>query len=271
MSVFGGDDRILLEEIVESTEQPEVELCGWVFPSNSLYEKKKIYIYMRDNDVHVPPIYRCIYIHAHTYIHILCPRWYGAVIWPALVTIGTRTRAGGRGLLALSKENRGRSRLSASTCLRERKRSCRRGIVGRRRLCRHWTAGESEPQLLKPAGRPAPDVRRWRLADVCVRASSWREPRRKRRGSPKVRFPLETQGRVAPRRATPDRHSGESSPRFSLRLRLYAFTPNKHGARACELAATRGGRLFSLARACDISSITARSRVRTSAFHSYVM
>ena len=30
MSVFGGDDRILLEEIVESTEQPEVELCGSV-------------------------------------------------------------------------------------------------------------------------------------------------------------------------------------------------------------------------------------------------
>lgn len=31
MSVFGGDDRILLEEIVESTEQSEIELCGWVF------------------------------------------------------------------------------------------------------------------------------------------------------------------------------------------------------------------------------------------------
>ncbi|XP_072754881.1 uncharacterized protein Crp [Anoplolepis gracilipes] len=30
MSVFGGDDRILLEEIVESTEQPEIELCGSV-------------------------------------------------------------------------------------------------------------------------------------------------------------------------------------------------------------------------------------------------
>ncbi|XP_014477375.1 PREDICTED: helix-loop-helix protein 11 isoform X3 [Dinoponera quadriceps] len=28
MSVFGGDDRILLEEIVEVTEQPEAELCG---------------------------------------------------------------------------------------------------------------------------------------------------------------------------------------------------------------------------------------------------
>ncbi|KAH0955335.1 hypothetical protein HN011_003934, partial [Eciton burchellii] len=30
MSVFGGDDRILLEEIVEATEQPETELCGSV-------------------------------------------------------------------------------------------------------------------------------------------------------------------------------------------------------------------------------------------------
>ncbi|XP_014477374.1 PREDICTED: helix-loop-helix protein 11 isoform X2 [Dinoponera quadriceps] len=30
MSVFGGDDRILLEEIVEVTEQPEAELCGSV-------------------------------------------------------------------------------------------------------------------------------------------------------------------------------------------------------------------------------------------------
>ncbi|EZA61966.1 Transcription factor AP-4 [Ooceraea biroi] len=30
MSVFGGDDRILLEEIVEATEQSEAELCGSV-------------------------------------------------------------------------------------------------------------------------------------------------------------------------------------------------------------------------------------------------
>lgn len=233
-----------------------------------LFTYTYIYIYARIM-MYMYRLYIDVYIHTRIPIYIYSIRvWCGAVmhvIWSALVLIvGTRTRAGGPRFIGSLKRVSWPESLIDSTCLRERKRSCRRGIVGRRHLCRHRTARRERATAVeagRPAGRRPISAGGW---PMCACELSWREPREPPpRGSPKVRFPLEMQGRVAPRRTA----TLANLPRFSRRL-LRVHAQQAWRAHACSLVAAWTP-LFS--RACDISSITARSRVRASAFHSYVM
>lgn len=243
-------------------------------------------------NIHTPYIYLCIY----TLPAFDTTRLYTRYVGTSLVVYshtgerdGTKRneQEGRKGFIGSLERVSFPSRLSASsTRLRERKNvGCRRGIVERwassslsslsLRCVTLSSSGRARERATaveagRPAGRRLISVARGRpicVLYVCAnRDAVTPQPRRAASGRvastsataaaaglrlPESRFPQETQGRVAPRR-----HSRGSSPRS-----LYAFTPNKHGARAL--------RTPRLSYACDISSITARS-VHTSVFHSYV-
>ena len=134
-------------------------------------------------------------------------------------------------------------------------------------------------QLLKPAGRPAgaryPSLVAGWLAAACAVAidvyiRSWRysvgsrcatvPPRCDR--LPESRFPLETQGRVAPRRIGSERPALSRISTLSMRSR-----PTSMARAARSSFRTRRMPRLPVFTTSDISSVTARA----SAFHPYVM
>lgn len=144
----------------------------------------------------------------------------------------------------------------------KRKRSCRRGIIGRRRRRRRRVvieprerASHTAVEAGRPAGRRLISVAGG-LADVCVWDRDVASP------PPRLPESLFSAGNAGTRSAAPALSRIFSA--LSTLLRVHA----QQAWRARLLAL--GADVSFLSRACDISSITARS-IRTSAFHSYVM